>query len=147
MGLLDDLKAGSAEAESSTTDYAPSWRWEEPGDGVEGIVITVNSRVHDNHPEGYPIVTLRQPNGEDIAVHCMATVLKNEVNERKPRAGDEMAFVFDGKKSSSSGRFYNAFRVAHRPGSGQVPAAAPRAPEPQGAGAKGVWGSDEDVPF
>ena len=145
MGLLDDLRAGSAEAESSTSsEYAPSWRWEQPGDGVEGIVVAVSSRKHDNHPEGYPIITIRQPNGEDIAVHCMATVLKNEVTERHPRTGDEMAFVFDGKKNSGAGRAYNAFRVAHRPGNGQVPQAAPRHQEPQNAS----WGSlNNDPPF
>lgn len=146
MGLLDDLKAGSAEAEASTGDFAPSWRWEQPGDGVEGIVVAVSSRTHDNHPDGYPIVTLRQPNGEDIAVHCMATVLKQEVNERRPRAGDEFAVVFDGKKNSSGGRSYNAFRVAHKPGGtgAPVPPAAPKPTAP--ARADDAWGKAE-VPF
>ena len=144
MGLLDDLKAGSAEAESASGDFAPSWRWEQPGDGVEGIVVTVSSRVHDNHPEGYPIVTIRQPNGEDIAVHCMATVLKNEVNEKRPRAGDEFAVVYDGKKTSSGGRGYNAFRIATRPGKGEVPPAAPRSPQEQAASAG--WGSKDNAP-
>lgn len=148
MGLLDDLRAGSADAEAATGDFAPSWRWEQPGDGVEGIVVTVTSRVHDNHPEGYPIVTIRQANGEDIAVHCMATVLKNEVNERRPRAGDEFAVVFDGKKTSGAGRAYNAFRVGHRAAQGgAIPPAAPKQ-EPPAQPNTDVWGRvGADIPF
>jgi len=158
MGLLDDLRAGSAEAEASGgTDFAPSWRWEQPGDGVEGIVVAVSSRVHDNHPDGYPIVTIRQADGTDIAVHCMATVLKNEVTDKRPRVGDEFAVVFDGQKTSGGGRKYNAFRIAMQPGKGEVPPAAPKTQE-QNAGAgwarkqeptTDVWGSNNpaDVPF
>ena len=157
MGLLDDLRAGSAEAESSSGDFAPSWRWDQPGDGVEGIVVTVSSRVHDNHPEGYPIVTIRQANGEDIAIHCMATVLKNEVTERRPRPGDEFAVVFDGQKNSGQGRKYNAFRVATRPGQGgAIPQAAPKAQQQNAGNAwptrqeptQDNWGrAASDVPF
>jgi len=156
MGLLDDLKAGSAEAENSSADFAPAWRWDQPGDGVEGIVVSVTSRTHENHPDGYPIVTIRQANGEDIAIHCMAYVLKNEITERRPRPGDEFAVVFDGKKNSAGGRSYNAFRVATRNGGGAVPAAAVKSEQEQNAGPgwnkrqepkQDAWNNPSDVPF
>ena len=119
-------------------------------------MVAVTSRVHDNHPDGYPIVTIRQENGEDIAVHCMATVLKNEVNERRPRPGDEFAVVFDGKKNSAGGRAYNAFRIATRNGNGNVPPAAQHTEQQQNAGpgwnkrqepTKDAWNNPADVPF
>ena len=151
MGLLDDLRSKPADDGGSSADFAPSWRWEQPGDGVEGIVVHVDKRVHDNHPDGYPIVTVRQANGEVVAIHGMATVLKNEINERNLRPGDEFAVVFDGKKSSGAGRQYNAFRVASRPG--QAPAAAqwptaPNQPPAQAApAAPSAWGAPaQDAP-
>jgi hypothetical protein len=150
MGLLDDLR--SKPAEDSGVEYAPSWRWEQPGDGVEGIVVSVDRRKNDNHPDGYPIVTIKQADGTDIAVHCMATVLKNEVEEQRPRPGDEFAVVYDGKKSSGAGRQYNAFRVASRPApaapNAQWPTAPNQPPAPQQAPAQqGAWGAPaQDAP-
>ena len=144
MGLLDELKsAAAAAAVASTVDvdgqavFAPSWRWEKAGDGVEGTVVVINSRINENNPEGYPIVTLRQADGTDIAVHGFATVLKNEINERNPQPGDMFAVLYDGKKTSGSGRQFHAFRFAHQPGKGgpilaaavtAAPAAVPIAP-------------------
>jgi len=121
MGLLDDLRNASSETTDPNIEFAQAWRWENPGDGVEGTVVSVSSRVHDNHPEGYPIVVLRLADGSDAAVHGMTTVLKNEINERNLRAGDMFAAIYDGKKSSGAGRSYHAFRVASKPGNGVVP--------------------------
>jgi hypothetical protein len=127
MGLLDDLKSSTSEAVSDGTPFAQSWRWENPGDGIEGVVVGTSSRVHDNHPDGYPIVTVRDAKGEDWAIHAMSTVLKNEITERNLRPGDELAVIYDGKKMSGGGRQFHAFRVASRPGNlAAVPAPAPQ---------------------
>lgn len=131
MGLLDNLRNNPAPDGQSGEDFAPSWRWEQAGDGVEGTIITISSRIHDNHPEGYPIVTVRQDNGEDLAIHAMATVLKNEFNDAGLRVGDRLAVIYDGQKTSRAGRNFNAFRVAHQPGTGGVPPQA--AQQPAGA--------------
>jgi hypothetical protein len=137
MGLLDNLKAASAAAtdpnapaEGSGQTYAPAWRWEQPGDGVEGVVVHTDTRINDNNPDGYPIVTVRQADGTDLAIHGYTTVLKNEINERDIRPGDVFAAIYDGKKTSGSGRQFHSFRVAHEPGKGApvpAPAAAPAA--------------------
>ena len=119
MGLLDGLKAASAAANDpnaeSAAAFAPAWRWENVGDGVEGVVVSIDTRVHDNHPEGYPIVTVRQEDGTPIAIHGLVTVLKNEINERGLHNGDIFAVIYDGKKTSGGGRQFHAFRVAHQP--------------------------------
>lgn len=138
MGLLDNLRNSPQQDNEAGAgqSYAPAWRWENPGDGVEGIVVTIDKRITDNHPQGYPIVTLRQQNGEDIAVHALVTVLMNEVTERNLRPGDLFAAIYDGKKMSSSGRQFHAFRVATEPGGGgpiPAPAAAPSVAAPAAA--------------
>lgn len=155
MGLLDNLRNTVVVSDSggpSDASFAPAWRWENAGDGVEGVVVNVDKRVNDNHPEGYPIITLRQQNGDDIAVHGFATVLMNEIQDRNLRVGDTFAAIYDGKKTSSNGRQFHAFRVATEPGNGQVPPAkvapATAAPaRPAAAVANDPWsssaGSDE----
>lgn len=135
MGLLDTLRSTPAAENSPSsgeqTPFAPAWRWEQAGDGVEGIVVAVDSRVNDNNPEGYPIVTLRQTDGTDIAVHGFATVLKNEITSAGLRPGDTFAAIYDGKKMGGAGRQYHAFRVMHVQGQGAPvppPAVQPAAP-------------------
>ena len=139
MGMLDDLRAAPADSNpeggEGERNFAPAWRWEHPLDGVEGTVVAIDRRVTDNHPDGYPIVTLRQEDGTDIAVHALHTVLKDEVEKRNLRVGDIIAVVYDGKKASSgtSGRSYHAFRMSYQPGTGSIPQPAPAAAAPPAA--------------
>jgi hypothetical protein len=157
MALLDGLRAASAAANdpnnaADQAAFAPAWRWENAGDGIEGVVVSTGSRVTDNHPEGYPIVTVRQANGEDLAIHGLTTVLKNEINEKNVRVGDTFAAIYDGKKAGGSGRQYHAFRVAHQAGTGApIPAAAavpaaPATPDPWVTAAK-TSGTTDIPPF
>ena len=152
MTLLDGLRAASAAANDPSNaadqaNYAQAWRWENAGDGIEGVVVSTGSRVNDNHPEGYPIVTVRQPNGEDLAIHGLTTVLKNEINEKNVRVGDTFAVIYDGKKSGGSGRQYHAFRVAHQPGTGApIPAAAAPAPAVADPWSKAGATAGSDIP-
>ena len=108
MGLLDDLRSGES-AEGEEGPRAQSWRWEQAGDGIEGTVVKTSSRVHDNHPDGYPIVTIRDEDGVDWSIHGMTYVLKTELTERNLRPGDQLAVIYDGKKTSGSGRSRNVF--------------------------------------
>ena len=125
MGLLDDLKAGQGEdGGGSDGPAAQAWRWEKAGDGIEGTVVRLSSRVIENHPDGYPIVVVRDAKGEEWSIHAMSTVLKNEVTDRNLRPGDEFAVIYDGKKTSGQGRQFHAFRVASKQGNGMVPGSA-----------------------
>ena len=122
MGLLDDLRNASEDDDGGGADYAQAWRWEKEGDEVEGVVVSVSSRIHDNHPDGYPIVVLRQPDGTDVAIHGMTYVLKDEITKRNLRPGDLFAAIYVGKKASgNTGRSFHAFKVASRQGDGTVP--------------------------
>lgn len=140
MGLLEDLRnAAGDEAGGEDRAYAPAWRPENAGDGLEGVVVSVDRRSHDNHPDGYPIITVRTANGEDYSIHGMSFVLKEELTKRGLRPGDELAVIYDGKKTSNSGRQFHSYRVASRQGS--APAPAPRMREAPAAFA------DDNPPF
>lgn len=143
MGMLDDLRNQEPSDGDGGEEFAQGWR-PEAGDGIEGVVVKVNYRVHENHPEpGYPIVTIQTANGELWAIHGMPSVLKNEINDRHLRPGDELAVIYDGNKSGRSGRSYHAYRVASKPGNGGAPAQRQQPSAPSGnAGAK-----YDDVPF
>lgn len=124
MGLLDDLRnASEEEVDTGGADYAQAWRWDKEGDEVEGIVVSISSRVHENHPDGYPILVLRKPDGTDVAIHGMTYVLKDEITKRNLRPGDQFAAIYVGKRPSpKTGRTFHAFKVASRQGDGTVPA-------------------------
>lgn len=139
MGMLDDLRNTPPEERTDGEEFAQAWRWENQGDGIEGVITAISSRKHDNHPDGYPIITVRTPNGESYAIHGLVTVLKNEIGERKLRVGDEFACIYDGKKQSNNGRSFHAFRVASKPGAAPQPA--------QQQGSPWAKGGVEDIPF
>jgi len=139
MGLLDELRA--ATLESATNEgagngegFAPSWRPETPDEGVEGIVVSRTKRVIENHPQGYPIVTIRQSNGEgELSIHAMQKVLMDEILAKDPQPGDELAVIYKGKLMGGNNREYKSFRVGVRKG-GQVPQLASTSPSPSGPG-------------
>ena len=85
--LLDELRSASDD-QAGGGNFAQSWK-PAPGGEVEGVVVGLNNRVIENHPDGYPIVTIRQENGEDIAVHGVHQVLKDEITKRNLRVGDQ----------------------------------------------------------
>jgi hypothetical protein len=149
MGLLDKLRSepvADPAQEGEKPNFAPAWRWEKSGDSVGGVVLSVDTRINDNNPEGYPIVTIRQEDGTDIAIHGFATVLKGKIVEAGLRPGDEFAAIYDGKKTGGAGRQYHDFRTLHEQGQGgAVPVAAPQA---QAAPAGNPWDGQatEDIP-
>jgi hypothetical protein len=146
MGLLDDLRKASAENSEHTGDgsqYAESWRWEHEGDGIEGVVISVSERTNENHPQGYPIVTVRQPDGTDKAIHGLTYVLKDEIVKRGIRPGDQIAVLYRGKKMSSNGRGFHDFAVSSVSGHGAPPPAANPVPAP--AAAQSPWDTPGSV--
>ena len=144
MGLLDSLR-DQEPSEGGGDDYAEGWRPQQAGEGVEGIVQKVNYRITENHPDpGYPIVTIRQADGSLLSVHGMTQVLKNELNDRHLRPGDELAVIYDGTKQSRSGRNFHAFRVASKQG------AAPAQQQPQtplGQGLAKAGLQESEFPF
>jgi hypothetical protein len=91
------------------TGYAEGWK-PSPGDRVQGVVTDVTAT--DGGYGVYPVVTLRTPDGSEVAVHAFHTVLRKELARRRPGVGDELDITYLGKKSGGrSDRGYDAYRV------------------------------------
>ena len=87
------------------TGYAEGWK-PNPGDEITGRVIDIAAT--DGGWGMYPIVTLRDEGGTEIAVHAFHDVLKSELARRRPKVGDEVSIKYLGQPN---GKNYHAYRV------------------------------------
>jgi hypothetical protein len=98
--LLDRLNA----------QYAPGWR-PNPGDAIAGTVVALAERVA-SASSAYPVVTLRQEDGEPVALHAFHTVLRHELKAHNPAVGDTLAVKYLGTRQGARPyRPYHAYRV------------------------------------
>jgi hypothetical protein len=92
-------------------EYAEAWRYE-PGDKLIGETVELSQR------EGaygiYPIITVRQDNGVELAFHAFHTVARNELAKAAPQVGERIAIKYVGvKEAGGEGRSsYHAYKVA-----------------------------------
>jgi len=144
-------------------DFSPAWR-PQPGEKVAGIVTDQTER--DGGFGRYPIVTMRQENGEEIALHCFHEVLQGELARIAPKVGDMIGVAYRGKHPE---RGYHQYRVRRAGGDSGVdwgrysadtpaaedtePAAAEAEPDVRGlehlpaAQSSRATSSDSDIPF
>jgi hypothetical protein len=101
-------------ADSLDKDYADAWR-HEVSDKIIGEVVDLSER------EGkfgvYPIVTLRQDDGTELAVHAFHDVLANELGRIAPSPGDVIGIRYMGKHPEKG---YHQYRVRRAGGSSSV---------------------------
>ena len=92
-------------------EFAEAWR-PDPGDKLVGEIVELGQRSgYDD--ELYPIVTVRQDDGVELAAHCFHTVLRNELAKLRPQVGQRVAIRYDGQKDPGGGRSrYHSYRVA-----------------------------------
>lgn len=91
------------------TEYAPAWR-PEAGQEVEGRVVQVDAR--ESEYGVYPILTLEDEGGTQIAVHCIHSILRREIARRyEPTQiiGQPMKIRYVGKQTTKDGKrdFHN----------------------------------------
>jgi hypothetical protein len=97
-------------------DYAPAWR-PERGDKLVGVVTDLSER------EGYggvmyPIVTVRQADGVELAFHAFHEVAQTELAKLRPKVGDEIGIKYLGKvKPEGGGSSYHGYRLRKSGGS------------------------------
>lgn len=98
-------------AAQQDSEYAIGWK-PTPGDKVGGKVISVDAR--DGSYGVYPIVTLEDEGGTQVAVHAYHTVLRQKLAKRRPKVGDELEITYIGRKGDggSFGNGYEAYRVS-----------------------------------
>ena len=91
--------------EERLESFAEAWK-PNPGDTLIGVVVDIDSRTTEYGT--YPIVTIRDDDGAEFAVHAFHTVLRNEFAKRPPRLGERLGIKYLGK----SDRGYEGYRVA-----------------------------------
>ena len=91
-------------------EFAPAWR-PEPGDKLIGEVVEIGQR--SGEWGAYPIVTVRQDDGQELALHAFHTVAANELAKARPQIGERIAIKYAGQRAGADGRTkYHAYRVA-----------------------------------
>jgi hypothetical protein len=93
-------------------EYAQAWR-PNPGDKLVGEVVELSQR------EGlygvYPIITVREDDGTERAVHAFHAVAAAELAKVRPQVGERIAIKYVGQEPTADGRsgsFYHRYRVA-----------------------------------
>ena len=90
---------------------AEAWR-PEAGEELVGEIVTINDRPANEERDGYPVITVLEPDGNLAAFHAFHAVAKRWVQEQQPAAGDKIGVRYMGKaESKGSGREYNDYRM------------------------------------
>jgi hypothetical protein len=87
------------------TDYAAAWR-PASGEKIIGEVTALDMR--DGQFGTYPIVTVRQDDGTELAMHCFHEVLSGELAKIAPKIGDRIGVKYVGRHPE---RGYHVYRV------------------------------------
>jgi hypothetical protein len=80
-------------------DYAEGWK-PEAGDYLEGEIIEISKR--DGGYGDYPIITVRQDDGNELAWHASPTIAKAQVADKQPNVGDRIGILYKGKLPKKS---------------------------------------------
>lgn len=90
-------------------DYAEGWK-PQPGDVLIGVVTETSVRQGQYDP--YPVITVRQDNGESRAFHAFHTVAQNQIVELNVQTGDRVGIKYMGKLQTRDGRgSYEGYRI------------------------------------
>lgn len=98
MSLEDRLESGLPSA----------WRPDqEDPDLIIGEVVDLQVGTSDYAP--YPLVVIRQDDGEEKAIHGFHTVLKNELLRQKPQIGERIGIKYLGEQETKPGSKFKSF--------------------------------------
>lgn len=104
--LLDEV------VEDDTEAWVPS----EAGDGIQGRVLKVGETRSDFSDDKVPTVTLETKDGSKVRVIGYGAVLRRELLDQDPKAGDKIAIKYFGERTLKKGKFagktYKHFGVA-----------------------------------
>lgn len=146
VSLEDRLESGNASA----------WRPDQGDpDVLLGVVTEISWGTSDYAP--YLIVTVRQEDGEEKAIHAFHTVLRRELERQKPNIGERIGVKYLGEqeaKNSKYGKFIGyRLKVDRAAGAFDWNQVAPTdepdpyaAPEPEPVTVPDGAG-DDDIPF
>jgi hypothetical protein len=115
--LLDRLRA--------TTISAPAPAWApKPGDGIEGIVVSIDTRPGDGQRRTeYPVVVIDTSDLGQLAWHAAGAIAKEQLDLHRPKTGDTIAVLYSGEQTSKRGAQFKRWTilVEHIPTPGPRP--------------------------
>jgi len=92
-----------------SNSYAEAWK-PTPGATLTGTMTAVEM-IDPNGKGAYPVVTVRSDDGQEFNVHAFHSVLKRELARRRPKPGDEIAILYEGKREGGAYGEYHSYRV------------------------------------
>lgn len=87
-------------------EAADGWR-PEPGSRVGGTVVAISTGGIRSQYGSYPLLTLRQTNGEFIKVHAFHDVLRNALRSKMVGEGDDVLIRYEGPKQGDDFTYEN----------------------------------------
>ena len=76
-----------------------------------GVAVGHSRRTNFRQDGEYDVVILNVKGVGDVAVHCQATVLGNQMREARPKGGEEVGVQYLGLVKSASGTEYQNYKV------------------------------------
>lgn len=100
--------------DETQSDFPSAWRPDQDDEKtIKGRVVGI-AMSPDFGFGPYPIVTIRNDAGTEIAIHAMHQILRTELARRRPGAGDDLEVTYLGKRApkSGNGNPFHVYRVA-----------------------------------
>jgi len=98
------------------TDFV---KFEEPGDGVKGVVVSVGKHVFDDGKAALKLVIRTETGDRTLTAGQMQ--LKTKLNEARPVVGDTVDITFTSTEKRAGGKTLKHFDVVVTKGDGSVP--------------------------
>lgn len=89
-----------------------AYRPERAGEGVEGVVTSIDYTTSEYTTDNIPVITLRQDDGVFRGVRGYHTTLRNDLDKLDLIVGDRLAISYEGKKQTKDGkRTFHSYKV------------------------------------
>jgi hypothetical protein len=95
----------------ATNTFAAAWSPRED-EALIGTITSVDTREGSYGP--YPILTVRQDDGEERAFHAFHSVAKSELEGQEPQVGQRIKVVYKGKVTENVTRPYHSYSISVR---------------------------------
>lgn len=89
--------------EVSSRWAAPAWHPTVDGDGIEGVLLAVDTRAAEGRRSAYPVLTVELEDGSRVAWHAAGDIAAEQLAEHRPVVGDRVAVLFGGEAESKRG--------------------------------------------
>jgi hypothetical protein len=96
-------------ARRAEQELPEAWMPSAAGDAIVGEVVRLEQGMTVRGPAW--IVVLKTEDGRERSVWLLHTVLRNELARQRPEPGELVLIKYEGKKESTAGQAYEAYRV------------------------------------